>query len=157
MKSIKHAFAVAVVAGVAIGITEEAFAADAKVYNVEDVYKTVTHQIPHTQKVCETTKVPIYGEESFDQDKAIIGGIIGGVIGNQIGKGGGKEAATGVGAIAGAIIGGKGDKRITGYQNVTQCHNETTYTSETKRVYNYSVINFDYDGLRYSLTFKKQN
>jgi uncharacterized protein YcfJ len=151
---------VGIVAGlVALGITGSASAQqpntaypDAIVY---DNYKIVSKKIPHTEQVCETTKVPIYGEDKMDTDGAILGGIIGGVIGNQIGKGTGKQAATGVGALIGAIQGGKGDKKIVGYQNVQQCYNNTTYTHKTENVYKNSTVEFEFEGKIYRLNFKK--
>ena len=122
---------------------------------IEDQYKTVIVQTPYTVEVCRDVRVSV-DNKRMDTEGAIIGGIIGGVIGNQIGKGGGRAGATGVGAIIGSVIGGKGnDKKIIGYQNVNQCYNNTTYTTETKEVYNYSVIEFEYQGQSYKLNFKK--
>jgi uncharacterized protein YcfJ len=122
---------------------------------IEDAYKTITKNIPHTQQVCETSQVPIYGQGEFDQEGAIVGGIIGGVIGNQIGKGGGKSGATGVGAIIGSVMGGKGEKKIIGYQNVQQCYDKVSYTTETKEVYSHSVIAFEYEGRLYRVKFDR--
>lgn len=156
MNEMKKFGLIAVIAASAIIVTEKAYATEYSNAVVHDINKVVTTKIPHTEQVCETTKVPIYGESQMDTEGAIVGGIIGGVIGNQIGKGGGKAGATGVGAIIGSVIGGKGnDKKIIGYQNVNQCYNNTTYTTETKEVYNYSVIEFEYQGQSYKLNFKK--
>jgi uncharacterized protein YcfJ len=145
MKYLTKVAMVGVVVGASIGVTEKAFAEE-----VRDVYKTVTKQIPHTERVCETTNVPIY-ENSMDTDGAIVGGLIGGIIGHQIKKG----AGTGVGAIAGSIIGGQGDKKIVGYEKINQCYDNTTYTTESKEVYSYSVVEFDYEGRPYSIKFRK--
>ena len=101
------------------------------VVDVNPTYTQQKIQVPDTR--CEMVQVPIYGESSMDTEGALIGGLIGGVIGNQFGKGGGKNAATGVGALTGAIIGGKGDKRIVGYQNVKDC--TTAYTTEIRDVF----------------------
>jgi uncharacterized protein YcfJ len=127
---------------------------------VMDEYKTITKQIPHTEKVCSTVDVPIYGQGNVDTTgDMIIGGIIGGVIGNQIGKGGGKQAATGIGAMTGAIIGNNNAKnrnqQIVGYRQEQRCSNNTTYTTETYEVYSHSVIIFYEDGKRYALRFTK--
>jgi len=131
--------------GASIGMVENAFAQE-----VNDVYKTITKRIPHTERVCETTNVPIY-ENTMDTDGAIVGGIVGGIIGQQIKKG----AGTGVGAIAGAIIGGQGEKKIVGYEKINQCYKNTTYTTETKEVYSHSIVEFEYEGKPYSLKFRK--
>lgn len=152
MKYLTKVAMVGIIAGVSIGITEKAFAGEA---TVQDFYKTVTKNIPHTEQVCETSQVPVYGQDEFDQEGAIVGGIIGGVIGNQIGKGGGKAGATGVGAIIGSVMGGKGDKKIVGYQTVNQCYNKTSYTTETNEVYDYSTVTFYENGKKYSVKFRK--
>ena len=123
---------------------------------VEDHYRTVVREIPQTERICEMVEVPIYGQDSFDQDRAIIGGIIGGVIGNQVGGGSGKEAATGVGALAGAIIGGKREAGIVGYRQQENCHLHTTYTREQKEVYSHSTISFkDENGRLVTLQFQR--
>jgi len=152
MKYLTKVAMVGIIAGVSIGITEKAFAGEA---TVQDFYKTVTKNIPQTEQVCEQRQVPIYGQGEFDQDGAILGGIVGGIIGNQVGKGSGKEAATGVGALIGAIQGGKGSQKIVGYQNVNQCYNKTTYTTQTDEVYDYSTVTFYEDGKKYSVKFRK--
>ena len=101
------------------------------VVDVDPTYTQQKYSVP--DKRCELVQVPIYGEDSMNTEGAIIGGIIGGIVGNKIGSGGGREAATGVGALTGAIIGGKGDKKIVGYQNVEQC--TTAYTTEVRDVF----------------------
>ena len=137
-------------------VSAPAFAEKQRVTDVEDIYKTVTRNIPQTEQVCNLVEVPIYGEKKFDQGGAIVGGLIGGILGNQIGKGGGKEAATGVGAMAGAIIGGKnGEKEVVGYRQETRCQNKTTYTTETKEVYSHSVVTFYHEGRMYRVKFNK--
>lgn len=127
----------------------------ARMIDVQDVYKNVTKQVPNYQTVCETVEVPIYGENKFDESGAIVGGLIGGVIGNQIGKGGGREAATGVGAIAGAIIGGKKDAGIVGYRQEQRCRNHTTYYTETLEEYSHSIVTFEHNGRKYRVRFEK--
>ena len=147
-----------VIMGVAlsVAIATPALADKQRVTDVEDIYKTVTRNIPQTEQVCNLVEVPIYGEKKFDQGSAIVGGLIGGILGNQIGKGGGKEAATGVGAMAGAIIGGKnGEKEVVGYRQETRCQNKTTYTTETKEVYSHSVVTFYHEGRMYRVKFNK--
>src|SRR6056300_701207 len=131
-------------------VATPALAEKARVTNVFDVTQTVTKKIPNTETFCSVVEVPIYGQKKFNQGDAIVGGLIGGILGNQIGKGGGKEAATGVGAMAGAIIGGKnGEQQIIGYRQETRCQNKTTYTTETKEVYSHSVVTFYHEGRMY--------
>ena len=147
---------VMVATAVALMVSTPALADKQRVTDVEDIYKTVTRNIPQTEQVCNLVEVPIYGEKKFDQGSAIVGGLIGGILGNQIGKGGGKEAATGVGAMAGAIIGGKnGEQQIVGYRQETRCQNKTTYTTETKEVYSHSVVTFYHEGRMYRVKFNK--
>ena len=122
---------------------------------VKDHYKDVVKKVPHTEQVCQTVEVPIYGDGGFDQGDAIIGGIIGGIIGNQVGKGSGKEAATGVGALTGAIIGGKKEDRIVGYRQEEKCQNRTTYETQYQSVYSHSTVTFWEDGKKYTLRFQK--
>lgn len=126
--------------------------------NVQDFYKTVTNKIPHTEQVCNIVDVPIYGETGgASTNDMIVGGIIGGLIGNQIGKGGGKNAATGVGAMTGAIIANNSKKQqtIVGYKQEQRCSNNTTYTYQTEKVYDYSIIEFLEDGKTYRVKFYK--
>lgn len=120
--------------------------------NVDDVYKTVIEQRPYNVEVCKDVKVPQKGQ--IDTEGAIIGGIIGGVIGNQFGKGSGKEAATGVGALTGAIIGGQ-DKGPRNYTTQRQCQIETRYKETEREVYSHSVVTFWHDGERVQLKFQK--
>lgn len=122
---------------------------------VTDVTKTVTRQIPHTEQICNIVEVPIYGQQTMDTEGAIVGGIIGGVIGNQIGKGGGRDAATGIGAIAGAVIGGKKDGGVVGYRQEQRCHNQTTYTQQSEVIYSHSVASFYHEGKFYQVKFQK--
>jgi len=102
--------------------------------------------------VCKDINVPVQG--GTDTEGAIIGGIIGGVIGNQFGKGSGKEAATGVGALTGAIIGGK-NSQPQGYRTERQCSIETRYQERQREVYSHSTIKFWNNGNTYTLRFQK--
>lgn len=120
--------------------------------NVDDVYKTVIEQRPYNVEVCKDVKVPQKGQANTEG--AIIGGIIGGVIGNQFGNGSGKEAATGIGALTGAIIGGQ-DKGPRNYTTQRQCQIETRYKETEREVYSHSVVTFWHDGERVQLKFQK--
>ena len=135
---------VAVTATPALADTSKAF--------IEDYYKTVLEQKPYNVEVCKDIKVPQKGE--LNTEGAIIGGIIGGVIGNQFGKGGGKEAATGVGALTGAIIGGQ-DKGPRNYTTQRQCTIETRYKETEREVYSHSIVRFWHEGQRIELKFHK--
>lgn len=119
---------------------------------IQDHYKTVIEQQPYRVEVCKDVKVP--QKSGIDTEGAIIGGIIGGVIGNQFGKGSGKEAATGVGALTGAIIGGQ-DKGPRNYTTQRQCQIETRYEETKKTVYSHSTVTFWHDGERFDLKFQK--
>lgn len=121
---------------------------------INDHYKTVIEQTPYKVEVCKDVQVPIKGADTLNTEGAIIGGIIGGVIGNQFGKGGGKEAATGVGALTGAIIGGKKEGQTT-YTTQRQCFVETRYQEEKKTVYSHSTVRFTYEGRTYEQKFQK--
>lgn len=146
-----------IASAIATMISAPVFAGEVEVV---DKYKMITKKIPHTEQVCRTIDVPIYGQSSRDTTgDMIIGGLIGGVIGNQIGKGGGKNAATGVGAMTGAIIANnnakKNNQEVIGYRQEERCSNTTTYTTETYEVYDYSVAIFYENGKRYALRFTK--
>ena len=119
---------------------------------VQDHYKTVIEQEPYRVEVCKDVNVPVGG--GANTEGAIIGGIIGGVIGNQFGGGSGKEAATGVGALTGAIIGGNSN-RNQGYRTERQCSIETRYEERQREVYSHSTITFRENGRNYTLRFEK--
>ena len=142
-----------IASAIATMISAPVFAAEN--VTVEDKFKTVTKQIPHTEQVCKVVDVPIYG--NHDKTGDIIGGaIIGGIIGNQIGNGKGNGAA---GAVIGGMLGNAhGDNRngnVIGYRQEQRCSNNTTYTTETYEVYDYSVISFYENGRFYRLRFNK--
>jgi uncharacterized protein YcfJ len=120
--------------------------------NIRDHYKTVIEQTPYSVEVCKDVRVPQKGETNTEG--AILGGIIGGVIGNQFGKGSGKEAATGIGALTGAIIGGQ-DKGPRATRTERRCQIETRYEETQREVYSHSIVSFVADGKRYKLKFQK--
>jgi uncharacterized protein YcfJ len=123
---------------------------------VNDHYRNVNN--PIMEQVCQDVEVPVYSNNSqFNQGGAIIGGLIGGVIGNQFGKGNGKEAATGVGAMTGAIIGGSGNRNnngVVGYRREQRCSMQNV-GSQTYQSYSGSSISFVLDGKTYHLNFKR--
>ena len=123
---------------------------------VTDQYETVTKRIPHTEQICRTVDVPIYGNVGGG---ANAGDVLGGMIlGGLIGKG-----ATGKdnGAAAGAVIGGmiaadkKQQQGVVGYRQETRCENQTTYTTKTQEVYSHSVITWTENGETFSLRFQR--
>jgi len=126
--------------------------ADTSEAYTQDHYKVVLEQKPYNVEVCKDIKVPQKGP--LNTEGAILGGILGGVIGNQFGKGNGKEAATGVGALTGAILGGQ-NKGPRNYTTQRQCQIETRYQETQREVYSHSVVTFTTDGKRYELTFQK--
>ena len=128
-----------------------AYAADelATITNVQPNYSTVYRNIPTTS--CQDVEVPIYGNTGngqFSNDGAIIGGIVGGLLGNTVGNGSGKEAATGVGALAGAIIGGKRNqpRSVVGYKLSQQCHTVNRQQVEN-RIKNYTIT-YEWNGIQ---------
>jgi len=120
--------------------------------DIQDHYKTVIEQDPYTVEVCKDVKVPV--DSGTNTEGAIVGGIIGGIIGNQIGGGSGKEAATGVGALTGAIIGGNSN-RNQGTRTERQCQTETRYEERERTVYSHSTITFRENGRNYTLKFNR--
>jgi len=123
--------------------------------NVQDHYKTIIKQVPYNVEVCKYIKIPYGTNKEFDKESAIIGGLIGGVIGNQFGKGSGKEAATGVGALTGAIIGGTKDKGPAGYRTEEKCSVETRYKESEAEVYSHSTATFWHEGKEHIVKFFK--
>ena len=119
---------------------------------IRDHFKTVIEQTPYKVEVCKDVKVQ--QGSNLNTEGAIIGGIIGGVIGNQFGKGSGKEAATGVGALTGAIIGGQ-DKGPKTYGTQRQCQIETRYEETQREIYSHSTVTFYADGQKKVLKFYK--
>ena len=127
---------------------------------IEDHYRTVTETTNETRTQCEMVQVPVYGtrQREFDTGGAVMGGLIGGLLGNQVGGGSGRDAATGVGAIAGAIIGGGGGQttnQITGYRQERQCSEVLTPVSVQRTVYSHSTITFMDGGQMISLNYTK--
>jgi len=151
MITMKHLLATVSLVAV---LASPAHAEASKAYT-EDHFKTVIKQSPYTVEVCKYVQVPYGQKKEFDKESAIIGGIIGGVIGNQFGKGSGKEAATGVGALTGAIIGGNKDKGPEGYRTEEQCNMQTRYKEVEQEVYSHSTVTFWHDGEKHSLTFQR--
>jgi uncharacterized protein YcfJ len=135
-----------------VAVTATPALAETSNATIRDHFKTVIEQQPYRVEVCKDIRVPQKGETNTEG--AILGGIIGGVIGNQFGKGSGKEAATGIGALTGAIIGGQ-DKGPRATRTERRCQIETRYEETQREVYSHSIITFVADGKRYKLKFQK--
>jgi len=126
--------------------------ADTSEAYTQDHYKVVLEQKPYNVEVCKDIKVPQKGP--LNTEGAILGGILGGVIGNQFGKGNGKEAATGVGALTGAILGGQ-NKGPRNYTTQRQCQIETRYKETEREIYSHTTVRFYHEGQRVELQFHK--
>lgn len=127
---------------------------------IEHHYRNIVETTQEMRTQCETVQVPVYGPapRQFDAGGAVMGGLIGGLLGNQVGDGSGKEAATGVGAIAGAIIGGGGagqTQQITGYRQERQCSEVAMPVSLERRVYSHSSITFVDNGQIITLNYER--
>ena len=140
-------------------MTTTAFAEDVDA-TIQDHYRTITETVNQTSTQCENIEVPIYGERqgNFNTGGAIVGGLVGGLLGNQVGGGSGKEAATGVGAIAGAIIGGGGGRNervVTGYRTERQCSEVVNPVTTERTVYSHSTVTFVDGGQTVTLNYQR--
>ena len=135
-----------------VAVTATPALAETSNATIRDHFKTVIEQQPYRVEVCKDIRVPQKGETNTEG--AILGGIIGGVIGNQFGKGSGKEAATGIGALTGAIIGGQ-DKGPRSTRTERRCQIETRYEETQREVYSHSTVTFYADGVKRTLKFQK--
>ena len=113
---------------------------------VQDHYKNIIYKTPSNVEVCYDRQVS--GDKTGD---TIMGAIIGGAIGNNVTKNlpdGGTA-----GAILGGLLGNMNSDASGGTRTV--CKTETRYSEESKTVYSYSTIKFEYHGKIYTLKFKK--
>jgi len=131
----------------------ETYMQTAVVKSIQTVYSNVIVQKP--VEVCTNVNVPIYGETNDASTADVLAGaIFGGLIGNSVGGGKGKDAATLLGAIAGADIAKKkSSNKIIGYQNQRQCN--TSYTTETIKQYDGSVVVAEYNKMKLSFKTNK--
>jgi outer membrane lipoprotein SlyB len=125
----------------------------------EHHYKDVVKKVPHTEYICETVEVPVYGQADDTTDGLLLGAIAGGLLGNQVGKGNGKTAATALGAVIGSQVGQNIDKQnsnnVVGYRQEERCRNRTTYQTNRQTVYSHSTVTFWDNGREYTLRFNK--
>ena len=114
--------------------------------NIRDVTKQIVRNVPYQVENCSDRNVS--GDKTGD---TIMGAIIGGAIGNNVTKNlpdGGTA-----GAILGGLLGNMNSNASGGTRTV--CKTETRYSEESKTVYSYSTIKFEYHGKIYTLKFKK--
>ena len=121
--------------------------------------KTVFEQL--TVPVCTNQRLPIYRQVQAPKDLgAVIGGAIaGGVLGKIVTD---NDSGTAVGALIGGAIANENQQnntvtKITGYENKTVCKDGyVDMPAKTEKGYAYSTIQFEVDGVSYTLEFKKR-
>ena len=125
----------------------------------EDHYKDYRVSTPHTERVCRTVEVPVYGQADDTTDGTILGAIAGGILGNQVGKGNGKTAATALGAVIGSQVGRNIDAQngnnVVGYRQEERCENKTTHSYSRESRYSHSTVEFWDNGRKYTLRYTK--
>jgi uncharacterized protein YcfJ len=121
--------------------------------------KTVFEQLK--VPVCTNQRLPIYGQVQAPKDPgAVIGGAIaGGVIGKIVTDNDGGAA---VGALIGGAIANENQQnntvtKVIGYESKTVCKDSyVDMPARTEKGYAYSTIQFEVDGVSYTLEFKKR-
>jgi len=128
---------------------------------VEDRYKNITVSEPFTSQECVMVNVPVYGNVTTQGDAAG-GALMGMIIGGLLGKGvTGDDSGAAAGAVFGGLVGAdkgakpKTSQQVTGYRQERQCTEVTHYKKVTKTVYDYSVITWTQDGVKYTTSFDK--
>lgn len=120
---------------------------------VEDHYRTVTRQIPHSQQVCQDVQVPVVRQQGPDTGAVLLGGIVGNAIGAATGIGDARTLGTVIGGIAGAEM-SRGNS-VDHYRIEQRCSVQTTYTQDTQQVYSHSTITFYDNGRRHTVRFQR--
>ena len=145
-----------------LGMTSATYAGSNVTATVEDVYTTVTTSQPYNETVCENVQVPVYRERQQQGNaagSALLGMVIGGALGDVISDGNGN--ATAAGAVMGGIIGAdrgaqtRTTREIAGYRTERACNEVTNYRDVQTRQYDYSILYFTVDGVRYQTTFER--
>jgi uncharacterized protein YcfJ len=128
---------------------------------VEDRYTNISVSEPYTKQDCVMVDVPVYGNVTTSGNAAE-GALLGMILGGLIGKGvTGDDGGAAAGAVFGGIVGAdkgskpKTSKRVTGYRQERQCTEVTYYKQVTKTVYDYSIITWTQNGVKYTATFDK--
>ena len=128
--------------------TAATFQDNARVLNVEKIYRTHTVQEPYKDCYIEQVEERL-GDGSITNE--VIGGIFGGLIGNQFGKGDGKDAATVAGTILGASIAHDDElKKINKTRVVSQEVCETKYRTRSEERLSHYLVEYEYEGRKYS-------
>jgi uncharacterized protein YcfJ len=86
---------------------------------------------------------------------AVVGAVIGGILGHQVGGGSGKDAATAVGVVAGAAIGGNAHRDGNGQQVVTQDVQRCTAAPAQARP-DYWDVTYNFRGLEHRVQMATQ-
>ena len=148
-------------AGVVALTSTSALAETPENVRVFDHTKTITQQIPTTERQCFQQKKPVYSTYK-QQGDAAGGALLGMILGGVIGKGvTGDDGGAAAGAVVGGLIGAdKGSKprtqsEIIGYELVETCENVTLYYDQKTEVYSHSTIRFFVNGKRYVLEFQR--
>ena len=148
-------------AGVVALTSTTAMAETPKNVRVFDHVKTITQQVPTTERQCFRNKKPVYSTYKRQGDAAggaLAGMIIGGILGKGVtGDDGGAAAGAIVGGLIGADKGSKPrtEREIIGYEYVETCENVTLYYDKKTEVYSHSTIRFFIDGKRYVVEFQR--
>jgi len=137
---------------VIFGFSSIAYAAsfqdNARVLNVEKIYRTHTVQEPYKDCYIEQVEERL-GDGSITNE--VIGGIFGGLIGNQFGKGDGKDAATVAGTILGASLAHDDElKKTNKTKIVSQEVCETKYRTRSEERLSHYLVEYEYEGRKYS-------
>lgn len=121
---------------IALLFTAPAYAETVRVRaTVEDHYVWQDMNTPITQTYCR---------EGNAGQGALEGMIIGGILGKGIT---GDDNGAAAGAVLGGVIGADKAGR--------KCWEETTYSTQSTKVYSYSTITFTQDGITYAIDYYK--
>jgi len=145
-----------------LGMTSATYAGSNVTATVEDVYTTMTTSQPYNETVCENVQVPVYRERQQQGNaagSALLGMVIGGALGDVISDGNGN--ATAAGAVMGGLVGAdrgartRTTREVAGHRTERQCNEVTRYRDVQSREYDYSILHFMVDGVRYQTTFDR--
>lgn len=120
--------------------------------HVQDHYSIMqTPQV--TSRVCQDVQVRRESHAGPNGGSVLLGAIVGNAIGAATGIGDARTLGTIIGGVAGAEM--SRDGNVSTYQTEQRCYNEVTEPSRQIRQYNYSTINFQMNGIPYSIRFNK--
>jgi uncharacterized protein YcfJ len=128
--------------------TAATFQDNARVLNVEKIYRTHTIQEPYKDCYIEQVEERL-GDGSITNE--VIGGIFGGLVGNQFGSGNGKDAATLAGTILGASLAHDDELKKTNKTRIlSQEVCETKYRTRSEERLSHYLVEYEYEGRKYS-------